>query len=87
MRWQSIATDWGYYLPKARRHWLALSDGQLATINGSYDRLVACLQESYGLSADVVKEDIQEWCTTFGEEELSCQTPAHPIEPLAAGLL
>jgi hypothetical protein len=61
--------------------------GNSRRINGSYDRLVACLQESYGLSADVVEEDIQEWCTTFGEEELSCRTPAHPIEPSAAGLL
>ncbi len=69
MRWQTIATDWSYYLPKARRHWLALSDTQLATINGSYERLVECLQESYGLSAEVVRDDIREWCMTFGDEE------------------
>jgi hypothetical protein len=70
MRWQAISTDWTYYLPKARRHWLALSDQQLAAINGSYERLVECLQESYGLSTDVVKEDILEWCATFGDDDL-----------------
>jgi hypothetical protein len=70
MRWQAISTDWSYYLPKARRHWLALSDQQLAVINGSYERLVECLQESYGLSTDVVKEDIREWCATFGDDDL-----------------
>ncbi len=70
MRWQAIATDWNYYLPKAKRHWLALSDQQLAAINGSYDRLVECLQQSYGLSTEVVKEDIREWCATFGDDDL-----------------
>ena len=70
MRWQTIATDWSYYVLKAKRHWVALSDQQLASINGSYDRLVECLQESYGLSTDAVKDDIREWCTTFGEDEL-----------------
>src|SRR5579862_3983396 len=85
MRWQKIATDWSYYLPKARRHWLALSDEQLASINGSYDRLVECLQASYGLSADVVKEDIREWCTTFGEEELQpLSGAAGELAPAAA---
>ena len=70
MRWQTIATDWSYYVQKAKRHWVVLSEQQLASINGSYDRLVECLQESYGLSTDAVKDDIREWCTTFGEEEL-----------------
>lgn len=70
MRWQAIAIDWSYYLPRAKRHWLALSDQQLAAINGSYDRLVECLQESYGLSTEVVKEDIREWCATFGDDDL-----------------
>jgi hypothetical protein len=76
MRWQTIAIDWSYYLPKAKRHWLALTDSQLAAINGSYERLVECLQKSYGLSAEVVREDIREWCTTFGDEE-----PRSPSEP------
>ncbi len=80
MRWQTIATDWSYYLAKAKRHWLALTDSQLATINGSYERLVECLQESYGLSADVVNDDIREWCMTFGDEE-----PRSPSEPAAGG--
>jgi hypothetical protein len=70
MRWQTIATDWNYYVLKAKRHWVALSDQQLAYIDGSYDRLVECLQESYGLSTDAVIDDIREWCTTFGEDEL-----------------
>ena len=74
MQWQTIATDWNYYLPKARRHWLALSDAQLATIDGRFDRLVECLQESYGLSADVVEEDIQEWCSTFGDQSAAEQS-------------
>jgi uncharacterized protein YjbJ (UPF0337 family) len=76
MRWQSIATDWKYYVLKAKRHWVALSDQQLASINGSYDRLVECLQESYGLSVDAVKDDIREWCATFGEEESSLASGA-----------
>lgn len=80
MGWQTIATDWSYYLAKAKRHWLALTDSQLATINGSYERLVECLQESYGLSADVVRDDIREWCMTFGDEE-----PRSPSEPSAQG--
>jgi hypothetical protein len=81
MRWQTIAIDWSYYLPKAKRHWLALTDSQLATINGSYERLVECLQESYGLSAEVVRDDIREWCMTFGDEE-----PRSPSEPSAEGV-
>jgi hypothetical protein len=28
------------------------------------------LEDSYGLSTDAVKDDIREWCTTFGEDEL-----------------
>jgi hypothetical protein len=81
MRWQTIGTDWSYYLPKAKRHWLALTDSQLAAINGSYERLVECLQQSYGLSADVVKDDIREWCMTFGDEE-----PRSAPEPAADAL-
>lgn len=68
MRWNSIAIDWGYYLPKAKRHWLALSEEQLATINGDHERLVDCLQESYGLSSEVAKDDIRDWCSEFGDE-------------------
>jgi|GEM_PF-1136120 hypothetical protein len=82
MRWQSIAIDWEYFKPKAKRHWLALTDGQLDSIDGSYERLVECLQASYGLSTEVVKDDIREWCFSFGEEPLGEKALRTPLDEL-----
>lgn len=69
MKWQTIEFNWDHYLPKAKRHWRAFSEAQLATIKGNYNRLVDCLSESYGLSKDVAEEQIREWSATFGEDE------------------
>lgn len=70
MNWQGIANDWSQYLPKVRRRWRALSEEQASAIQGDYDRLVLCLQESYRLSAEVAKDDVREWMATFGHEDL-----------------
>lgn len=95
MRWQALAADWEYYKPKVKRHWEALSDAQLDSIQGHYERLVEYLQASYGLSAEVVKDDIREWCFSFGEEALREEALRTPLDdlceaapaaaPLAAG--
>lgn len=82
MRWQAIASDWEYFRPKVKRHWTSLTDSQLDRVNGSYDRLVECLQESYGLSADVVKDDVREWCFSFGEEELREEALRTPLDEM-----
>jgi uncharacterized protein YjbJ (UPF0337 family) len=82
MRWQSIAIDWEYFKPKVKRHWTALSDQQLESINGSYERLVQCLEESYGLSMEVVKDDIREWCFSFGEEQVREEELRTPLDEL-----
>jgi|SRR5579871_962976 len=82
MRWQSIATDWEYFKPKVKRHWDALSEEQIECINGSYERLVECLQSSYGRSVEVVKDDIREWCFSFGEEQVREEALRTPLDEL-----
>lgn len=70
MRWEQIEVKWCDYRARAKRHWLELSDEQLNLIRGRRELLVDSLQESYGLPREVADEQIREWCTTFGEDEV-----------------
>jgi hypothetical protein len=91
MKWQRIEIEWNYYLPKARRHWLALSDSQAAAIKGDYQCLVECLREAYALAREDAVEAIHEWCLTFGEEEaaspIATRRTLEPVERLNARVM
>jgi len=71
MRWERIGIHWDDYRVRAKRHWVELSDRQLELVHGDRELLMDSLQESYGLPRDIADEQIREWCTTFGEDEVA----------------
>jgi uncharacterized protein YjbJ (UPF0337 family) len=70
MRWNHIQRSWMQLRPKAKRHWVELTEAQLDVINGNRELLADSLQASYGLPRDAADEEIDKWCMTFGDEEL-----------------
>jgi hypothetical protein len=69
MRWEQIQVSWMEFRPRAKRHWIELSESQLDSINGNRELLADILQESYGLARDDADEEILAWSMTFGDDE------------------
>ena len=71
MRWNQVQRSWVQLRPKAKRHWLELTEAQLDAINGNRELLAETLQMNYGLPRDAADEQIDEWCLTFGDDEVT----------------
>lgn len=61
MNWDRVETNWRPLKSKFKEQWSTLTDSQLEMIAGKRERLIAVLQENYGLSRDEVERQVGEW--------------------------
>lgn len=61
MNWDRVQGNWRHLKGKFKEQWSELSDNQLDLIAGNRERLLAMLQESYGISNDEAERQVQQW--------------------------
>jgi len=64
MDWNRVEGNWGQISGKIKERWGNLTEDDLTYVNGNRERLEAKLQERYGIAADQVRQDIDEWYNT-----------------------
>jgi uncharacterized protein YjbJ (UPF0337 family) len=53
--------NWKQFKGEVQKQWGKLTDDQLDQIQGSQEKLLGQLQESYGLSRDEAEKQYKEW--------------------------
>lgn len=61
MDWDRIERNWDHFKGNAKRHWVKLSDEQLALVAGNREQLAGKIQEVYGLSKEMAERQLSAW--------------------------
>ena len=61
MDWIKIESHWNELKGAARSRWAALTDDDLARIDGKCDRLIAALQKRYAKGKDEIETEVARW--------------------------
>jgi len=61
MDWNRIEGSWKEFKGKAKSQWGALTDDDLAQIEGRQDELIGKLQTRYGYTKDRARQEIDSW--------------------------
>ena len=61
MDWDRIERNWDHFKGNARRHWVKLSDEQLALTAGNRAQLAGKIQEVYGVSQEIAEKQLSAW--------------------------
>ena len=61
MTWDQIERRWVDLRDRVREHFGRLSDDDLETVAGRRERLLAKLQERYGLAREEAEHALREW--------------------------
>lgn len=61
MNWKTISGNWTLEKSRLQTRWDKLTKGDLETINGDRDRLIARLCERYGFARDDAERRIADW--------------------------
>lgn len=61
MNWDQIEGKWTEYKGKARQSWGALTDDDLAEINGSQEELAGKIQYRYGKTKEEAEREVKNW--------------------------
>lgn len=62
-----IAGSWSEFPGSARAHWSSLTDGDSQAIAGKKKRLVAVIQERYGIPKLTAERQADEWSSGLGD--------------------
>jgi uncharacterized protein YjbJ (UPF0337 family) len=63
MDWQQIEDQWGQIVTQAKAQWLKLTDEDLEAVAGKQHRLIAKLQERYGVMKIDAEKQVNMWFT------------------------
>jgi uncharacterized protein YjbJ (UPF0337 family) len=63
MDWNRIEGNWQQAKGKVKEQWGKLTDDDLDEIAGHREQLEGKIQERYGLAKDIVRRDLDEWCS------------------------
>jgi hypothetical protein len=87
MEWRDVKADWHAHRAEVARRWQCLNERELDEIAGDRQRLVSCIQEVYGISADEADRQICDWETGMQSWDPSSADGPPPLEPgqVAAG--
>ena len=61
MEWNQMASKWKQLKGHAKEEWGKLTGDDLEVIEGQRDKLVAKLQERYGLAREQAQEKADQW--------------------------
>jgi uncharacterized protein YjbJ (UPF0337 family) len=64
MDWRDVETKWAALRTKVQERWADITSEELDQIGGSYDRLIAKLQEKYGLTQPQAERELQDFQST-----------------------
>jgi uncharacterized protein YjbJ (UPF0337 family) len=59
MNWDVIESNWKQFTDLVKEQWSKLSDDHLQAIAGRRDRLVAQIEETYGIAKDEAEQQVQ----------------------------
>jgi uncharacterized protein YjbJ (UPF0337 family) len=90
MDWQQIEDQWGQIVTQAKAQWLKLTDEDLEAVAGKQHRLIAKLQERYGVMKIDAEKQVNMWFTKLylarDKAASAAKTPrAAVVEPKGAG--
>lgn len=69
MNWDRIEGNWKQLKGKARVKWGKLTDDQLDVIAGKREQLVGRIQEKYGIAKDEAEKQVDQFASSFKEED------------------
>jgi len=69
MNWDTVEGNWKQMKGAVREQWGKLTDNDLEQIAGKKDQLIGRIQERYGISRDVAKQQADQWAQTVQTEE------------------
>lgn len=61
MNADTFAGQWKQLKGSAKQKWADLTDNDLLSAEGSYDKFVGVLQERYGYAKERAEEEVNEW--------------------------
>lgn len=61
MDWKKIESHWNELKGAAKIQWAALTDDDLARIDGKCDKLIAALQQRYAKGKDEIETEVARW--------------------------
>lgn len=61
MNWEHIKADWEQVKGKIKAKWGKLTDDDMKTIEGKWDRLVGKLRQHYGYQKDHAEREVDEF--------------------------
>lgn len=65
MNWDVIAGRWGQMTADIKGKWARLTDDDISAVGAQKDKLVAILQERYGLLKDDATREVDGWTSSF----------------------
>jgi len=69
MNWDRIEGNWKQMAGMAREKWGKLTNDDIEVIGGRRDQLVGRIQERYGITKDIARQQADEWAKALNEEE------------------
>ncbi|HEX2732018.1 MAG TPA: CsbD family protein [Polyangiaceae bacterium] len=69
MIWNSIEEHWPQLTSQLKLKWAKLTDDDLEAIDGKKDRLVAKIQERYGIVKDDATAQVYKWLGTVSVQQ------------------
>ncbi|HYM09820.1 MAG TPA: CsbD family protein [Bryobacterales bacterium] len=67
MTWEQIGGNWSQFKGRVRERWDRLTEDDLAMVNGQREQLVGRIQEKYGITKEVVEQQLQQFLASFQE--------------------
>ena len=61
VNWKTISNNWNLEKSRLRTRWDKLTNGDLETVNGDRDRLIARLCERYGFTREDADRRVADW--------------------------
>ena len=65
MNTDTLAGQWKQLKGLAKEKWARLTDNDLLSAEGDYDRLVGSIQERYGYERDRAEREVDDWLDTL----------------------
>ncbi|MGF1502840.1 MAG: CsbD family protein [Paracoccaceae bacterium] len=67
MNWDRIEGNWSQMKGAAREQWGALTDDDVAQMEGRREQLLGKIQERYGVARDEAERQIDDWADRMKE--------------------
>ncbi|WP_158045393.1 hypothetical protein [Skermanella pratensis] len=67
MDWNSIELNWGKYKELAREKWRRIPQWIIDDLQGSRDRLIEAISESYAITREQAFRDVSDWAAELRE--------------------